>query len=46
MHFGKENPRIDYAMTSYESNEQKLIEKSDSERDLGIQLSSNLKYNE
>ena len=45
MHFGKYNPKINYTMKSYDSEELIQIEKTDSERDLGIQVSSNLKYN-
>ena len=45
MHFGKYNPKINYTMKSNDSEELIQIEKTDSERDLGIQVSSNLKYN-
>ena len=44
MHFGKKNPKTNYTMKSYESEELIQIEKTESERDLGIQVSSNLKY--
>ena len=44
--FGKNNPKIDYTMESFENGDQKLIEKSESERDLVVQVTSNLKYNE
>ena len=45
MHFGKNNPRINYTMKDYDSNEIIVKEKTDSERDLGIQVSANLKFN-
>ena len=44
MHFGKKNPKIAYTMRSYENNESRQIQTTESERDLGIQVSSNLKY--
>ena len=44
MHFGKKNPRINYTMKSYDNEELIQIEKTESERDLGIQISANLKY--
>ena len=44
MHFGKKNPRINYTMKSYDNEELIQIEKTESERDLGIQVSANLKY--
>ena len=44
MHFGKNNPKINYTMKSYDSEEQIQIEKTESERDLGIQVQANLKY--
>ena len=46
MHFGKNNPKTDYTRRSYDSDERILIEKTESERDLGIQVTSNLKYND
>ena len=45
MHLGKNNPRTNYTMKSYDSEELIQIEKTESERDLGIQISANLKYN-
>ena len=46
MHFGKKNPRSNYTMQAYDSNNLIQIEKTETERDLGIQISSNLKYAE
>jgi ribonucleases P/MRP protein subunit RPP40 len=44
MHLSKKNPKTAYIMRSYENNESKKIEITESQRDLGIQVSSNLKY--
>ena len=46
IHFGKKNPRTLYTTQSYESNQRIQIQPTESERDLGIQVSSNLKYSE
>jgi gas vesicle protein len=46
MHLGKRNPKINYTMKNYNNDLSTIIEKTESERDLGIQVSSNLKYND
>ena len=43
MHFGKHNPQHTYTMTDYSTNQPIHLETTEVERDLGIQLSSNLK---
>ena len=42
--FWQKQPQTKYTMKSYDNEELIQIEKTDSERDLGIQVSSNLKY--
>ena len=42
--FGKYNPKTNYTMKSYDNEQQIQIEKTESERDLGIQVQANLKY--
>ena len=46
MHLGKKNPKINYTMKNYINDSLTIIKKTESERDLGIQVSSNLKYND
>ena len=46
MHFGKKNPNLSYTMKNYNSENLIAIEKTLSERDLGVQVSSDLKYND
>ena len=44
MHIGKKNQKNNYKMNSYETNEPVPLEKTELERDLGILITSNLKF--
>ena len=45
MYFGKKNPKTVYKLNNYETGTQVALTETDNERDLGIQLSKDLKWN-
>jgi ribonuclease P/MRP protein subunit RPP40 len=46
MHIGKNNPKSEYFMEDKATNSTHKLAKTESERDLGIQMTNKLKYNE
>ncbi len=46
MHIGKNNPKSEYYMEDKATNSTQKLAKTQSERDLGIQMTNKLKYNE
>lgn len=46
MHFGRSNPRVDYYLTDPRSGTRHKLETTESERDLGIIIASDLKQND